>query len=362
MEEILVIREKFDKSLAWNSSLDLEDYVILLSPDSLRELKEVINEIGGELRQDENQNDFLSNETGGMVRAEQVINPEKDLPHLREQIESSMHYLDVAPGLFTLRGINEDNIPKDRWMSAYRLVAHFVGEITMQDGHTLEVKTVKDRGKSLNQEGARYSDGKHDGGGFLHTDHAERPLPVADYFGLMYINGAPEGGKSLAASRHAIHNLLLRDHPEELKVLYGDFHFDRRGDSGPNGEKTAEKPIFSVNEDGQLVFSYFKQYIEKGHEIEKIPFTRYQISALEVLENYIRIGENPGDNPLIAHWDSHPGDMTFYSNFNPHGRTAFKNWDDMSEEWQESHSPSAADREGRKVYRSWLTKKINTNV
>ena len=258
-------------------------------------------------------------------------------PSLARQVsESILTYVEEGPGMVIFDGIGESGIAKDQWKTAYRILTEFCGDVIQQDGHILEMKEVTDRGLTLDQGGARYSDTRYGGG--HHTDGAERPMTlVPDYFGLICINGAAEGGALQVMSALSVHEQLAATDPDALKTLYEPFHFDLRGDL-MDGKKTAEKPIF-FEKDGNVGITYLGEYVRSGHAYQHVPdLTKKQEAALRALE---RVFEDEG---LIVEGYVEPGETILVNNLSVlHGRTSFRDDPDPSKR--------------RSLYRTWIRKR-----
>src|SRR5262249_20231991 len=131
-------------------------------------------------------------------------------PSLRAELLGLCERQLAIPGFFVVSGLDERVLPKESWRAAFRAMVLCVGEFYPQDHRLLEVKEVRDRGLTLDDKNARYSDGRH--GGELHTDGAERGLPVPDLFALMCVGQGISGGAFQALSAYALHNRLLERH------------------------------------------------------------------------------------------------------------------------------------------------------
>ena len=317
----MITQKVTDKKLAWDSkTLRCRDCKVRLGPESIASLESLVRKI---------QVDAEGRLLGKFSTS--------DFPALARQVQEGVKtYLDQGPGVLTFQGLRESRIPKDQWKVAYRILTEFIGEVIQQDKHILEMKEVTDRGLTLAQGGARYSDTRYGGG--THTDGAERPMSlVPDYFGLVCIHQALEGGALQIMSAYSIHNKLLETNPEALKTLYQPFHFDLRGDL-IDGKKTAAKPIF-FEKDGKLGITYLGDYVRYGHAYEGVPpLTAAQEAALDALDKIL------GDEELIAQDYQEPGEIIFINNLMiVHARTTFQDHPDP-------------DRK-RSLYRTWIRKK-----
>lgn len=245
-------------------------------------------------------------------------------------------FVEGNPGYLILTGI--ESIPRRLWRECFRCLSTGIGDIYPQDSSGTEIREVRDRGTRIGEgRFSRYSDSSY--GGSMHTDGAQVPLPVPDYFSLLCIQRAIEGGEFIMISAQAVYNHLLEHAPEVVEVLNQPFHFDRRGDLGPNGEKTAVKPVF-FREGNDIGVTYLREYIETGHSHEGIPnLTSYQKKALDALDEIL------ADPSFHVRGFLNPGDIIFVNNKRIiHGRTSFKNGLDESQTrlllrmWLQRHS------------------------
>src|SRR3989344_5322860 len=158
-------------------------------------------------------------------------------------------------------------------------------------------------------------------GGSYHTDSPQWKY-VPDYIGLFCVNPAKKGGSSKLLSTYAIHNEFLKDKKNLLKILYGQFHFDKRGEYNKNESPTVFEPIFEYK-DGRLNFRYLRDYIDDGHKIQNQPLSDLQIAALDYLDEITK------NEDLTLSYDLKESDMIFFNNHRiVHGRTSFEDYED----------------------------------
>ena len=168
---------------------------------------------------------------------------------------------------------------------------------------------------------SRYSDSKYGGG--YHTDGAEIPPPLPDFLTLMCIRQAEKGGIFKIISAYAVHNALLKKDPESLGRLHNNFHWDRRGDLGPNGEETFEKPIFSY-QNKTLTCEYLRRYIDDGYKKAGVVQTEEDVAALDSIDSVLY------DDSIAYNILMKPGQLVISANYYTlHGRTSFEDFDDQ---------------------------------
>lgn len=243
-------------------------------------------------------------------------------------------FVDSEPGYAVLTGLRE--LPKPSWTDALAIVSAFIGTARSQDSSGSLVREVKDRGTLIGEgRSARYSDSRY--GGSLHTDGAEVDLPVPNYITLLCVRQAPMGGDFVMVCAQAVYERLQRENPEAARILAEPFYFDRRGETGANGERTAVKPIF-FHEDSRLCATYLREYIEAGHRQPGAPaLTEAQRGALDMLDAKL------ADESLYVKGRLEPGELIINNKRMFHGRSTFEDGHDVEQK--------------RLLLRMWLDKR-----
>ena len=232
------------------------------------------------------------------------------ITHLRQQ------GLEAPPGYVILRGLQ--NVPNRDWRTIYAGLSRSLGEVQPQNATGMEIREVRDRGTRIAEGSAsRYSDSRF--GGSMHTDGAECPLPVPDFFSLLCVQQAAEGGVFQMVSAASVRDRLIAIAPDLEQTLHQPFHFDRRGDPGPGGVPTAIKPILFWDRGG-IATTYLREYVDAGHSHPgSPPLSDVQRRALDALDTIL------ADTSLIVGGLLAPGDMLFVNNKRIlHSRTTFK--------------------------------------
>ena len=221
-------------------------------------------------------------------------------------------------GLFIINGACLKDFSLKEKISIYTLIAEILGELIIQNIKQEKIVEIKDVGKSM-QTGGRYHETKE--GGSHHTDSPQWK-DVPDYLGLFCVHNAKKGGTNLFLSAYTIHNRILKGRKDLLNILYGKFHFDKRGEFKEGESSTVFEPIFKFK-DGKLYFRYLRNYIDAGHDIQNQPLSESQKEALTYLDNSML------EEDMIMSYDLKPDDMVFSDNhWIIHGRTTFEDFDD----------------------------------
>ena len=139
-----------------------------------------------------------------------------------------------------------------------------------------------------------------------------------DIVGLLCIHPARAGGVSRIVSSTAIHNELLKQRPDLLRLAYADFFFDRRGEAPEGKPPYYPGPLFSRI--GEQVFGrYNRAYIESAQRFADVPrLSRAQIELLDEMDRLCN------DETMHLSMELARGDMQFISNYTTlHSRTDY---------------------------------------
>lgn len=246
------------------------------------------------------------------------------------------HHVDHGPGFLIMTGL--DQVGEPEYKTTLLWVSAALGAVLPQDRDGTIVRHVRDRGTAIGEgESARYADSRY--GGHLHTDGAERPFPVPDYFTLLCVRAAKAGGSlRLVPVDHLRSGLSAQ--PELLSLLEQNFHFDRRGDQEPGEPRTTSKPVLFLSPHGKNAVTYLRRYIDVGHshpDVERL--TDDQRRALDTFDSLL-------DDPALAiEGRMAPGELAVFDNTRIlHGRTEFK----------DDKRPDRA----RLLYRTWVQRTV----
>ena len=290
--------------------------IVQLSKGALRELHNVYTE---------------SSEYSPDLRCESF-----DLDSLSEEVATLRdNYLEKDIGFVIVNNFWDPKYSIEQGKNGLLVLSQLLGRVIPQMATGLLVKEVKDRSKSFDSDStSRYSDSKYGGG--YHTDGAEIPPPLPDFLTLMCIRQAEKGGIFKIISAYAVHNALLKKDPESLGRLHNNFHWDRRGDLGPNGEETFEKPIFSysnsahtlmlgtdyyADQNNTLTCEYLRRYIDDGYKKAGIVQTKEDVAALDAMDSVLY------DDSITHTVLMKPGQLLISTNFHTlHGRDEFKDY------------------------------------
>jgi alpha-ketoglutarate-dependent taurine dioxygenase len=151
-----------------------------------------------------------------------------------------------------------------------------------------------------------------------HTD-------LADVVALLCVEKARQGGMSSLVSSVAIHNEIVKNHPEYLEVLHEGFYHDYRG-YGPNADPDEVTPtpipVFEYNH-GRVNCAFAKKIIETGAKKRGVPLTPLQQAAIDYVHELGTRADMRIDMML------EPGDIQVINNYATlHARTDYIDHDD----------------------------------
>ena len=186
-----------------------------------------------------------------------------------------------------------------------------LGEPWAQNKHGHVLGDVTDQGKTIDDPTVR---GNELGGIALdyHTDGS-------DLVGLLCLRTARTGGLSCVANAVAIHNQLVREHPDLAAALYDPMPYDARGEQAEGTRAFYAIPAFTEHAD-RLFVRFIPQYILASQRHDDAP----RLSA-EARTAIATVSEMANDPDFNVYMDLQPGEMQFINNYHVlHGRTAYE--------------------------------------
>jgi len=219
-------------------------------------------------------------------------------------------------GFCVLRGLEVDRHDFDALRLAFwRLAAH-LGEIIPQNADGDLLRCVTDLGDEVT--------GSQDAPRALGHRGRARMLPhsdSSDIVALLCARQARIGGGNSVSSSMAIHNEILRTHPEYLNPLYEGFYFDLTGKTKTDDGRTDHRiPVFSCDKTG-LSCMFNKSRIETGMRRAGIPLNDFQQAAIDYLNSLAMHEEFAIPLRLI------PGDILLLNNHSTlHAREQYEDW------------------------------------
>ncbi|MPZ88342.1 MAG: TauD/TfdA family dioxygenase [Nitriliruptorales bacterium] len=239
------------------------------------------------------------------------------LPNLDKELDTIPDRLEDGLGFVLVRGLPRERYTDEECELIYWGIGTHLGTPISQNtrGHVLG--HVRDEGKSFDDPSTRgyQTRAKMD----FHADQ----LPV-DVLGLFCMRTAKSGGASTLVSALTVHNVLLQERPDLLKVLYQPFNLDWRGEE-PEGERPwYTSPMFSYH-DGKVTSrvtsrQYFNTVTRYGEELGLTAIHQEALDAVQEISNRPE---------LRLSMDFQEGDMQFLNNHVLlHAREEFEDYAD----------------------------------
>jgi hypothetical protein len=232
------------------------------------------------------------------------------LPHLGSRLAAIARDLIEGRGFVLIRGLPRERYGNDEMCLLYWGIGAHLGRPWPQNkrGHVLG--DVTDQGRSADDPRAR----GNEIGGIAFPYHSDG----SDLVGLMCLQTAREGGTSTVCNAVAIHNDLVRRHPDLAAELYRPQPYDFRGEEPPGGAPWYAIPVFT-DWAGRLFVRYIRPYILASQRHPEAP--RIDPRAEEAMQLLDHMTTDPAYNVFM---DFEPGDMQFVNNYHVlHARTAY---------------------------------------
>ena len=234
-----------------------------------------------------------------------------DLGPLGAKLQAVQQEIVRGRGFVLLRGFDIDRYTLEDAALAYWCIGAYLGQGAAQNAQGDVLGHVTNLG-------ADYRTDPHARG-----YQTQQSLPyhndLMDIVGLMCIHPALSGGVSRIVSSSAIHNELLKQRPDLLRLAYEDFAMDRRGEAPQGKTSYFHGPLFSRVGD-QLFGRYNRAYIESAQRFAEVPrLTAKQIELLDCMDQLCN------DERMHLSMELARGDMQFISNYTTlHSRTDYE--------------------------------------
>ncbi len=232
-------------------------------------------------------------------------------------IEKLRQTLLSGVGLEVLRGLPIANYSQAFAATIFCGIGAHIGSARSQNAQGHILGHVRDIGADANDPNSRiYQTCERQ---TFHTDSA-------DVVGLLCIQEAKEGGKSLLVSAETIYNRMKETRPDLLALLFDPIATDRRGEIPDGAKPFMEIPVLSWHA-GYLTVFYQRQYIDSAQRFDAA--MRLTPEHIEALDLFDALANDPD---LCFGMQLQPGDMQFvYNHSQLHDRTGFLDWPDASQ-------------------------------
>ena len=249
------------------------------------------------------------------------------LPTLGNKLKQLQDQLLRGIGFFILRGLVVDDFDEKAIATLFFGIGTHLGNARSQNAQGHVLGHVRDLGlQSSNPNVRLYQTNERQ---TFHTDSC-------DVVGLLCLQAAKEGGRSLLVSADTVFNEFQKRRPDLLPLLLAPIATDRRGEVPEGMLPYLLIPVFSYFAERITPF-YQRQYIESAQRFPDAPrLTAKHVEALDLFDELCNSSE------LHLSMQLENGDMQFvYNHAMLHDRTAFIDWP----EWEKR----------RHLMRLWLT-------
>lgn len=302
--------QRWDHPAVWRCR-DLEsrqDWQIEFDPESLRELK-----------------DLMEEDESGAQEIESLSAVDDVYPNLLRMMLQIREDLESGTGIVRLAGFPSEKVESDRAVVAFWRMLNAIGTPVAQTAEGRRLFRVQDERLAANHPAARGPSSSRRLS--FHTDRC-------DVIGFLCVRQAISGGDNLVVSSMSVFNRLFDERPDLLETLCQPFFYQRHNVDAGNQHRFYAQPVFTER-DGYFAASLLRVLIERAYQDPQIgPMSDQQRQALDFLEE---VAEDP---LLHVRFRQRPGEILLLNNHvTMHRRDAF---DDES----------AAS--GRLLWRLWL--------
>ena len=233
------------------------------------------------------------------------------IPGVESEIARWSHELQSGRGFLVVRGLPVECYDDYEVRTIFWGLSLYMGTALSQNSYGELLGDVYDEGVKMGQGKVR----GYRTNSFL-MFHSDR----ADVVGLLCLHKAKEGGVSSLVSTMAIHNEMLKQHPEYLPPLYNGLLYVNIEEGGDYSQWRV--PIFSVH-NGVLSSRCSRNTIESARKMGIAKYSELEIAALLYLD------ELAADPKLRLDMDLQRGDMQFINNYTTlHSRTEYIDHED----------------------------------
>ncbi len=232
------------------------------------------------------------------------------LPTLAGRLKAALAELMDGRGFVRIRGLPRARYSNGDLCLAYWGIGAHLGSPWPQNHHGHLLGDVTDQGKAPDDPTAR--------GNELGQIGLEFHCDGSDLVGLMCLQTSASGGLSAVCNSVALHNTLVREHPDLAAELYKPQPYDLRGEQAPGRRGWYEIPVFTA-QGGRLFVRLIGSYILASQRHPDAP--RLTPKAREALA---WMHDQAESGAFSVEMDFQPGDMQFINNYHVlHGRSPY---------------------------------------
>ncbi|MBO9516417.1 MAG: TauD/TfdA family dioxygenase [Variovorax sp.] len=238
------------------------------------------------------------------------------LPRLSQRLQAVDEQIRNGRGFALLRGFDVKKYALDDLKTIYWGLSVHLGQVISHNVAGDFVAPVTDLGLKGDDPNRRNNTTSQ-----LLDPHTD----LADVVALLCVEKAKEGGMSSLVSSVAIHNEIVKHHPEYLEPLYEGFYHDYRGygpSADPNEVTATPIPVFEYN-NGRVNCAFAKKIIETGARKRGVPLTPLQQAAIDYVHD-LGTREDMRIDMMLE-----PGDIQIINNYiTLHSRSNYIDHDD----------------------------------
>jgi len=256
-----------------------------------------------------------------------IRRPDFALPSLEPKLLKQLEEINHGRGFVVFRGLPVDRYAdKDVEIILWGLGTHLGLAVTQNPMGDL-LGHVFDHGRKYGEIDVR---------GYETRAHLPFHTDSGDIIGLLCLRRAKSGGLSSIVSSIALHNEILRRHPEYLPPLYRGFHYIKREAAlGEDPISARPIPVFGCA-DGFISCRLIRNQINAACEKMGKPLSTLEKQALDFL------GLLAYSDAFHLDMDLQLGDIQVCNNYTIlHSRTEFEDWEEPGR--------------GRHMLRLWLS-------
>lgn len=224
-----------------------------------------------------------------------------DDPALFDRVRAE---LCTGRGVVLLHGLPVDGLGD---AAAERLavdVARRIGDVVPQGSNGELVRHVRDIGADPNAPTSK---------SYMHKEKLSFHADPTDVVGLLCLRQAKSGGRSAVLNTVAVHDEIVRTHPELADLLYQPWWHDARDGT------CQQRPLYTRDERGRLSAAWGLDYLRSAQRGTDVPaFTPAQSALVDLLDALT-------NDPRFAYtMDLRKGDLQLLNNHvTMHNRTAY---------------------------------------
>ena len=237
------------------------------------------------------------------------------LPTLASKLAALQRELVQGRGFSLIRGLPVGKYSEREAVTIFFGLGTHLGHARSQNAQGHVLGHVRNAGLSSNDPRVRIYQTRERQ--TFHTDST-------DVVGLLCMQPARRGGKSLLVSADTVFNEMRRQRPDLLRLLLEPIATDRRGEVPQGMEPFLRIPVYSYYAD-QLTVFYQRQYIESAQRFAEAPrLTEQHLAAMDLFDALCN------DPKIHLSMQLEKGDMQFvYNHAMLHDRTGFEDWPEV---------------------------------